>query len=64
MYALTTNASTTIGKQENIVKAFEQLVDNQKGFFDLSPNLPGGQPDNFDELFEQLKSKLVGFNIF
>lgn len=42
------------GNQENPVE----------GFFNLSHNSHGGHPDNFDEMSEQLKSKLVGLDLF
>lgn len=57
------NASTTACNQENSVEAFKRLVDSQECFFDLSPNSLGGHLDNFDELFEQLKSKVVDVDL-
>lgn len=47
----------------NLVETFKRLIDIQEALYDLSCNSPGGQLDNFDELFGWLKSKLVDIDV-
>lgn len=61
---LTMHALEAGGNQENPIEAFKRLVDSQEGFSELSPILPCGQTNNFDDFFQQLKSILVGLYIF
>lgn len=41
------------------MKAFKRIVDNQEEFPGVFPPSLGAQNKNFDELFQQLESRLV-----
>lgn len=64
VFASNLHALEAGGNQKNHVEDLKRLIDSQEGFYDLSPTSPSGHPDNFNELFQQLKFILVRLDLF
>lgn len=56
-----TQDTPKVAEMENPVEAFRRIIENLEVLF---PNLPISPIDQYDELFGQLKSKLVGVDLF